>query len=132
MRKILLLSAAALLATAGAASAATVLSLDGFCNAYKIKKTGGGYALQDTGCSSAYGGGLLTSIKGTGKNVVIALHDPGAPDTAYQFTFSYPYANGGTWNLYATSDGAEFGLLLSGTYTTGAPAQRGSKSITTQ
>ena len=130
MRKILLLSMAALFATAGAASAATVLSLDGFCNAYKIKKSGGGYAMQDTGCSSAYGGGVSANIKGTGKNVIIAMTDPAHSGTQYEITFSYPFTTGGTWSLYTTSDGVSFGLLTSGTYSTGAPAERGTKSVT--
>jgi hypothetical protein len=130
MRKILTLGILVVLASASAASAATVLSLDGFCNAYKVKKSGGGYAVRDVGCTSAYGGGLRANIKGTGQNLIIALTDPAAGGTQFQFTFSYPYKSGGTWNLYSTTDGVTFNLLVSGTYSSGAPAHMGLKSAT--
>ncbi len=130
MRKILLLGISAFFATAGAASAATTLTLDGFCNAYKIRKNGGGFALLDTGCTSAYGGGVLSNIRGLGKNAIIALHDPAMATVQYEITFSYPFTEGGTWNLYSTDDGVTFALVENGTYSTGTQASRGSKSVT--
>lgn len=133
MRKFLLLSTVAFFAATGAASAGSaILTLDGFCNAYKIKKADAGYALTDTGCSSAIGGGVSGKLKGTGKNAIIALTDPASPGFQFEFTFSSPFVTGGTWSLYSTNDGVTFGLLTSGTYTVGAPAQRGLKSVTSK
>ncbi len=130
MRKILLLGISAFFATTCAASAAITLTLDGFCNAYKIRKNGGGFALQDTGCTSAYGGGLLSNIRGTGKTVIIALHDPSMATVQYEITFSYPFTEGGTWSLYSTDDGVTFALTKNGTYSIGGQAAHGFQSAT--
>ncbi len=132
MRKILILGTLAAWAMTTAASAGTTLSLDGFCNDYRIKKSGDGYALHDNGCSSGYGGGLLANLKGTGKNAIIAVTDPASPGMQFEYTFSYPFVTGGTWSLYSTNDGETFNFLTSGTYSIGAPAERGTKSATSK
>jgi len=132
-----MLSALALMASTAIASAATVLSLDGFCNAYAMRKNGAGvYAALDTGCSEAIGGGVVATIKGSGKNAIIALQDPSNPGAQFEFTFSYPFVTGGVWDLYETTDGKHVSLILSGNYTVlmpaGAPPQKGPRSVTSK
>jgi hypothetical protein len=122
----LLLGALALTASTGAASAATVLSLDGYCNAYAMRVyTGGLVAMKDTGCSNGYGAGLVASVRGDGKTTVMALTDPGNTTTQFAFKFSYPFATGGTWTLYSTTNGAHVTTVLSGTYTVPSGGERG-------
>ena len=136
MKKLIFLSAAALFASTAIASASvSVLSLDGFCNEYKVRKTGTLFAAKDsnTDCSAGFGGGVLATVSGQGKNAVVAFQDPASPGYQFEFTFSYPFVTGGTWVLYYTNDGVHFAVDNSGTYTLTTPAAgsgKGGKSVT--
>jgi len=133
MRKTILLGALALAASTAAAGAATILSLDGYCNAYAMRNVNGVVAMKDTGCSEGFGAGRLASIRGDGKTVVMGLMDPANSTTQFAFTFSYPFVTGGNWTLYSTTTGKTVTTVLSGQYTvvTGdVPALNGPRSVT--
>ncbi|HTU00140.1 MAG TPA: hypothetical protein VMF58_18975 [Rhizomicrobium sp.] len=122
---------AGLLLSAAAASAATHIALDGYCNNYAIRHGEfNHYAIKDTGCSAGFGGGLLGSIKGVGKQLILALQDPSSNHTQFEFIFSYPLVTGGSWELYDSTDGVTFNALAGGTYTVGTPAARSTRSAT--
>lgn len=124
MRKSLFLGALALVASTAAASAATVVSLDGFCNVYSIRNSHGVLSIKDTGCSQGFGTGLLGSIHADGKNEIFGLQDPASAHTQFVFKFSYPLMTGGTWSLYDTTDGVHSNLINSGNYTLPAPGRK--------
>lgn len=135
MHKALVGGAAALLLSATAASAATVVTLDGFCNAYAIRKTADGYAMKDTGCSAGFGAGYLATVKGDGKTLVIGLQDPATSQTQFVFKFSYPLTTGGTWSLADTTDGVHVLTIANGTYSLPTAAEHGlpgPKSVTSK
>jgi hypothetical protein len=129
----LLIGTLTLLASGGAAQAATHIALDGYCNNYAIRNAQGTMAVKDTGCSAGFGGGFLTTIRNQGKTAVIGLTDPSTAGVQFVFRFSYPFVTGGTWTLFDTSDGVHFNLLAGGTYTIpapGRPAEKGARSAT--
>ena len=133
MRKTVLLAAMALMASGATALAGHPrLSLDGYCNAYTIRNDHGHIAFKSSGCGQAYGGGIVAAVKGIGKQAVIALHDPDNDTEQFEYIFSYPFTNGGSWELYGTADGGiTFHTLAGGSYSMGAPdAPRGTKSVT--
>lgn len=133
MRKTLFLGALALLASTSIASAATTITLDGYCNAYAFRYHTGQFTMKDTGCSTAIGGGFLASVHGEGKTAVMALTDPASDGVQFVFKFSYPFVSGGTWNLYSTTDGIHLNTLLSGNYSipnAGEPSLKGTRSAT--
>ena len=122
---------AALLLSTTAGSAVTQISLNGCCNTYAVRHYNfGHFAAKEIGCGTGFGGGLLASIKGVGKTAVIALQDSNTPGSQLEIVFSYPFTNGGSWELYGTSDGVHFNTLAGGSYAIGAPAERGTKSVT--
>jgi hypothetical protein len=132
MRKTLMLGAVALLASYGAASAVTTITVPGFCNEFHIRKSNDGYAVKDAACTSSIGGGYLTTIKGEGKTVVFGIYNPAVtPPTQLVMKFSYPFVTGGTYTLEFTQDGVSLIETSSGNYTvgTGAPGDRGTKSL---
>jgi hypothetical protein len=134
MKRLFVASALCLLASAGAASAGgVVVSLDGYCNAYDIRAAKGLSAIKDTGCSNGFGGGVVGSVKGFGKAVIVGLQDPGNSSVQFVFEFSYPLTNGGSWTLYSNNDGVHTSLVLSGTYSLATPGEiesKGTKSVT--
>ena len=133
MHKVIFGGIAALLLSATTASAVTHISLDGFCNNYAFRHPGfNHFAVKDTGCSSGFGTGLLGSIKGIGKQLIVALQDPGSDHTQFEFIFSYPFTNGGSWELYDSTDGVNFNVLAGGSYTITTPGPRAGKSVTSK
>jgi len=134
MKRLFVASALCLLASAGAASAGGVIvSLDGYCNAYDIRAAKGLSAIKDTGCSNAFGGGVVGAVKTFGKAVIVGLQDPGNTSDQFVFEFSYPLTNGGKWTLYSNNDGVHTTLVLSGTYSLATPGEiqsKGTKSVT--
>ena len=132
MKRILALSAVALVALTGLANARTRvfdISLDGYCNDYHIRMTGVLVAAQDTPtCTGNFGGGFSSSIKGFGKTVEIALQDASSPGVQLFLALSYPFVTGGTFHLYQTTDGINFVDELDGTYSLDTAAERGEKS----
>lgn len=121
MKKILTLAAAALIASAGSALArgkATDISLDGYCNIYHVIVGAGGAGAQDTpSCTGNFGGGLLATVKGFGKSVVLSLQDANNPGVQFVLQLSYPFVDGGVFKLYQATDGTNFHEALDGTYT---------------
>jgi len=135
MQKAVLGGITALLLSATAASAATTVTLDGFCNAYNIRKSDGGYAMKDTGCSSGFGAGYLASVRTEGKTLIMGLQDPASAGAQFVYKFSYPLITGGTWSLEKTTDGTHLVSVQSGNYSLAAPAERGlrgTKSVTSK
>jgi len=138
MRKTILLSMIALLASTGMAAAATVtlITLDGWCNAYRFSKAHGLYALKDLSCTNAFGDGIAAKVRGEGSNLIIALTDPGTVGYQFEYVFSQPFVTGGTWTLYYTNDGLHVVRHLSGTYTVvtgaGQHPELGTKSATSR
>lgn len=134
MKRILALGTAALIASASGASAGHGITkdihLDGYCNIYHINITAGLANAQDTpGCSGTYGGGLVATVKDTGKTVTLAIQDASSPGVQRMLVLSYPFTTGGTFKLYETTNGLNFHLALDGTYSLDAAPQDGS-SIT--
>ncbi len=136
MRKILTICAALALTTTGAMARgkATDISLDGYCNIYHVIVGAGAAGAQDTpSCSGTFGGGLLATERGFGKSVVLALQDASNPGVQRMLQLSYPFADGGTFDLYEATDGTNFHLALDGTYSVIEGARsgpKGGKSVT--
>jgi len=132
MRRILALGAVALFASTGLANArgkATDISLDSYCNIYHVSINGVLAAAQDTpSCSGNFGGGLVATVKGFGKSVDIALQDASSPGVQLVLELSYPFATGGIFHLYQTTDGINFNDALDGTYSIDKTPDRGEKS----
>jgi hypothetical protein len=132
MKTYLALAAAALVATAGAASAkTTVISLDGHCDVITIRVnkslvTG----VDDPSCVTEYGGGAVGKVKGFGDTIVAGVITPNAPGEQFVFQVSYPLITGGTWSLYGTADGVTLTKLKAGTYTVEGTPAHGMKGTT--
>jgi hypothetical protein len=133
MKRIAALAAAALICSAGASLAKSktfAIGLDGFCDNYGVTLSGTIAAAQDApSCSGQYGGGLLATVKGFGKTVLLALQDPiNQPGVQVMLELSYPFTDGGTFTIYQTTDGVNFVDEFDGTYSVGRDAQRGEKN----
>jgi hypothetical protein len=129
MKKLAFLAVTAFAAsTVVAAASVTVVSLDGYCNAYTIRKNGSLMAARDTPtCGRGFGTGVLGTTTDQVRNAIIALQDPATRHTQFEYTFSYPFVTGGTWSLYNTGDGKHTYLLFSGTYSVSAPGAKNAK-----
>jgi len=130
MKTVLALVAAAIALVPAAAQArrVTEISLDGYCTLYHIVQDGGLVSLQDTpSCSGTFGGGVIGTASGYGKQMVLAIQDASSPGVQRMITLSYPFTAGGTFSLFETTDGTNFHLALDGTYSI-AEADRGAKS----
>ena len=135
MKTILALGAAALVLSAGAAEARRFaeISLDGYCNIYHVTQSTGLASVQDTPtCSGTYGGGVVGSVSGHGKAMVLAIQDASSPGVQRMLTLSYPFVSGGTFMLYETTDGTNFHLALDGTYSIAGSdrAPKSARSVT--
>src|ERR1700733_10169041 len=119
MKKTLIWGALALAASTCVANARTVdVHLNGTCNIYSIRFVSTvSAAIQDTpSCSGTFGGGVLGSVKGFNKAMVIAMQDPSSPGVQWLLDLAYPFVNGGAFTLYQTTDGVHFVDALDGTY----------------
>jgi hypothetical protein len=128
MKRIVALAAAAVIcSTAGSAGTAKTyaIHLEGFCDNYGVTITGIVATAQDApSCSGQYGGGMLATVKGFGKTVVLALQDPiNAPGVQYFLELSYPFAGAGTYKFYQTTNGVIFTDEADGTYDVEKDAQ---------
>jgi hypothetical protein len=121
MKRILLLSAAALLFSVTASIAKprlTVIKLNETCDTFDVSISGTtAWALDAPSCAATYGGGLVGAVKGFGKSVILALHDPSQPGTQFVLELAYPFIQGGAYKLYSTNDGQSLMDALDGTYT---------------
>jgi hypothetical protein len=120
MKTLLVLGAAALLALPSVASArtkTTTVSFDGYCDVVTIKVTGALVAGQDS-CAGGFGGGLLVKHAGSaGRSVVAGVQFSVYPGYQFVLQLSYPLVTGGTWTMYATTDGTTLSPFEGGTYT---------------
>src|SRR6185437_10978669 len=124
MKKILILAAAALVATAGSAFAkgTTTISLDNFCDVLTIKgnkilKTALTMVEQSQDCEGLYGAGFVGKVKTFGNVVSIGLRGGSIPDAEYVMEISYPFVTGSSFILYGTEDGVNLTAFAGGTYT---------------
>ncbi|HEY4115862.1 MAG TPA: hypothetical protein VGM17_17535 [Rhizomicrobium sp.] len=120
MKTLVILGAAALLALPSVASArtkTTVVSFDGYCDVVTIKVTGSLVAGQDS-CAGGFGGGMVVKqLGGQGKSIVAGVQFPVYAGYQFVLQLSYPLVTGGTWTMYATTDGTELDPFEAGTYT---------------
>lgn len=120
MKRILFLSAAILACSLTAAAAAPrtyVIKLNDTCDTFEVKVTGvTATALDAPSCASTYGGGLVGSVKGAGKTLVLALHDPSQPGVQFMLQLAFPLIQGGAYKLYSTNTGQTLTDALDGTY----------------
>lgn len=140
MNKYLLLSAAAVLATAGTAASAAEESKSGSASVYQVSGTGVTYCDADQLAwtktnyytyidnETAYcgystngiGQGIAGNTKKIGNNVDVSDVFAGG-SVAINLDFSTPIKNGGTWALYYNSGYSSI-EINSGNYYKGAPA----------
>ena len=136
MKRILILAAAALVATAGSAFArgTTTISLDNFCDVLTIKgnkilKTALTVAEQNPDCEAFYGAGFVGKVKTFGHVVSIGLRGGTDPNVEYVMEISYPFVTGGKFFLYGTADGVTLNGYAGSTYTVDGTPARGAKPV---
>jgi hypothetical protein len=127
MKKLLGVAAAALMLSAGAASAAptkVTVSVFGYSctfSVYKQPSTVAGKVLltaTDPGQCNFVGAGDISKVKGIGPVATIAGSSGLLPSGYTVLTvLDYPFVSGGTYRAYYTSDGKALNYLGSGTYT---------------
>ena len=122
MNKYLLISAAALLASAGTADAVTV-TFSGYCGSIILTPQSNRYNAQFIGCSGQLTGtgfGIAEKIKGFGKFVDLSDNALGNNYGIYSEYLSYllslPLKNGGSWSLWIGINGISSFEGNSGTY----------------
>jgi len=114
----------------------TEIGIDGFCNVYKVTYNPSTHlaTAQDTpNCTGSYGGGVLAQTKSAGDVMLLAVQDQqNQPGVQIMLQLSYPFTTSGAVTIYQTTDGLTFTDAFDGTYTveTGAPVNRGGKSVT--
>jgi hypothetical protein len=121
MKRILFLSAAVLLCSVTGSMAKpklTVIKLNETCDTFDVTISGATVTATDApSCAATYGGGLVGSVKGFGKTVVLALHDPSQPGVQFVLELAYPFLQGGAYTLYQTTNGNSLTDEIDGTYT---------------
>ncbi len=134
MKTYLALTAAALVAMGGTASAKTqktVITLDGYCDVITLRIDNALVAAADAPkCTTEYGAGMIETVKGFGNSIVAGLQTPNSPGHQYVVQISYPLVSGGAWTAYSTTDGVTLSFFNSGTYTVKGSAARGVKGET--
>ena len=130
MRRIALLAAAAAFVSSGNAMAgSTTISLDGFCNVWKITtqaKKVHSVAPGAGDCDNPIGVGGDHKVKGTGTFTDIGSQwaNIGIGETI-EIKAQLPLVTGGSWEIDSSTDGVTFSFLNSGTYTvTGGNAKK--------
>ena len=119
MKKTFVWGALALAVSTSAANARVVeISLDGTCNIYSIKfmDTVSAAVQVTPSCSGTYGGGVIATVKGFNKALVVALQDASNPGVQRMLNIAYPFVDGGSFQLYQTTDGTRFTDALDGSY----------------
>lgn len=125
-KKLAIASALLLVGTAGAQAAKFNVSLDGFCNTFKLtlngfevygKRSGCGYTVTD--------GGSDAVISGT-EYYIPADQNPHVKDILVWY-FTPPSGGAGNWYLY-DSNGKSMTEVNSGTYTVTSAAERSPKA----
>lgn len=131
MNKYLLVSAAAILASAGAADATTV-GFSGYCNGVVLTHQGKNYNARYTNCSGTVTGtgfGVAVKTKGLGKNVDLSdnayANNYGIYSEVLNYDLSLPLKNGGKWSLWVGLDGISSFEVNAGTYNVDVPGHGG-------
>lgn len=134
MNKYLLISAAALLASAASADAVTV-TFSGYCGSIILTPQGKRFNAQYIGCSGQLTGtgfGVAEKIKGVGKFVDLSDNALGNNYGIYSeylnYQLSLPLKNGGSWSLWVGVNGISSFEGNSGTYNVDG-AGRGGRNI---
>lgn len=122
MKKILVLAAAVLIATAGAAAAKSktyVISLGGkFCVVANVNVKGVAITANENDiCQTYIGEGFVGKVKGFGTVAIIGGQSSKYTSTEITITLQYPFVTGGAYTVYATTDGMTMEELGSGNYT---------------
>ena len=138
MKKILLLTAAALTLCASPAAMAKTkavsISFVGGCDGMDIIVNTTAHVALETGngCDEGahYGAGTIGDVKGFGKAITFGINLYGKGGGAYQYIFviSYPLVTGATWKNFYTQDGKTFTPQYSGTYTVTGPTSHLTKA----
>src|SRR3954468_2567723 len=131
MRRVLLLSAVALVMCAGNATAATTVSIsfDGLCDGMDIIVDKFGRSALETGngCDEGahFGAGTIGRIKNRGNTITFGVNLSAKGGEAYQYIFviSYPFVTGARWSNFYTQDGKTRSKTFSGTYTVNGGAR---------
>jgi hypothetical protein len=122
MRKFLMISTVALLAStigASAGSGTTRIMLDGTGDIFAITWHGDRYAeIHDKGdLTLGAGVGMSVPTKSGGKTIVISDSYPNNGSYYVCYEFQGPFKTGNQWSAYYTDDGVKVHELGSGTYT---------------
>jgi len=123
MKLLIALAAAAAVFVAAPAMAARTINVGGTCNVLTVTvqdKTRVAMRENDA-CTHIIGEGFVGSIQHQ-RGASIAYTDPSLPGTQLTLLFQYPFVSGGTWVLFATSDGKTMSQIENGTYTVGGTA----------
>jgi hypothetical protein len=123
------LAAAAVMSAAGDAGAAktktTYIELDGYCDVFTLTVFAWHQAGEyDNSCDgvNAVGSGMEGKVVGVSpKDLTIGETYFGDPNSTYLFNFQYPLQTGGWWSRFQSSDGVNFTVQDSGTYTIVGP-----------
>ena len=97
------------------------ISIDGQCDIFAVHWVPGqlvSLTQLASGCSQKFGVGVSgkSFAKHIGRAMLFAVQDPDNPASALFYQFSFPFADGGTWEEYASADGEADTLIASGTY----------------
>ena len=122
MKTILILAAAAIIASGGAATAKTktyVISLGGkFCVTANVNVKGAAVTANESdSCQTYIGEGFVGMVKGQGKVAIIGGQSSQYPGTEITINLQYPFVTGGAYTVYATTDGVTMEELGAGNYT---------------
>lgn len=122
MRRILILATAVTIAATGAAIAKSktyVIALGGkFCVTANVNVKGVAVTANESdSCQTYIGEGFVGKVKGAGTVAIIGGQSSAYPSTEITITLKYPFATGGAYTVYGTTDGMTMVQLGSGTYT---------------
>jgi len=136
MATVAALGAAALMAGAGSAGATdlgqtktTYISLDGYCDVLVLTVFPWHQAGESHSCGGgnfAVGSGMEGKVTGVyPKDLTIGETYFQDATSTYLWNIQYPLASGQTWSIFKSTDGVNFSVVASGTYTiVGATAAR--------
>jgi hypothetical protein len=128
MRKILLSAAAVLLSTSYALATQHVISFDGWCDTFTTTTQNSTKVLSmvssGTGCDDGFGiGGSAKMNDLGGLNFTTVGYSVSGSDYIFSLQLQQPLRTGHAWYASYSSDGVNFTLLHSGTYTVDSPGK---------
>jgi hypothetical protein len=136
MKRAWAFAAAAILFSAGSAIAGTTktqISLDGTCVVANVAvKKVLAAANENDQCATLLAVGFISKVKGFGTVAELGGATSELPGYVATIVLQYPFATGGAWSLYYTTDGVKVNFAYSGTYTVvgaGYHAPKGAVSL---